>query len=480
MKAMKLLGLLLILITVIALTTACRRDEGEADPVATPPPIDTPAATPAPTPEPEPEPTSFSIHEPRDLGGRVITIASWWNMYATGSVVEEPDPATASDYFLARRMWENEQRVRNEFNVSFDYVVVPHGEMLAALTVHHLAGDVLGEWHFLDAGMFLPAIIGDMILPLSAYVPPGSDVFGPRHYVAPVVQFDGEYWSFARNTVDTNTHMLGINMDILNAIGAPNPIELFYAGQWTWDAFVDIMRVATFAGYFGMGSNPAPIVQHLLAANDAPTVSADFQFNLDHPNAIAAFELVGIIFGPEGLWHYNPADRDNLFDWSRNVNAWADGEVLFWDFVLFNLTGRGELTFEWDVVPWPLGPNNTSGNSWSSNFPQTFTIPANTENPTDVFIIFEERQAWAWGELELLEGQHPYGWWSDHMPTEEALHRKIAAAHGRFIDLGRAVPGYLPFGSLVLDLWRQTATIMEIIERERPVRQDVLDNFFGH
>ena len=473
MKATKLLGLLLILIMSLALTAACRRDEDETDePVVPPVVVD---ETPAPTPEPEPEPTIFFIHEPRDLGGRVIRVASWWDMVGTH---EEPDPATAADYFLARRMWENEERVRNYFNVSFERVLVTHGEMLAALTAHHIAGDVLGDWNFLDAAMFLPAILHGMILPISAYAPEGSDILGPRHYVMPVVAYGGEYWSFARNRLELNPNVIGINLNIINAIGAPNPVDLFYAGQWTWDAMLDLMRQASLAGFNGIGSNPATIGQQLLAANDASTITPDHQFNLDHPNAIAALEFLGIIFGPERLWHYNPIDRDNLWDWSRNLSGWAGGEVLFWDFVLWNTNQNSPVTFEWDIVPWPLGPNNTSGNSWQSSFPQTMTIPTNTINPEDVFIIFEEREAWAWGELELLEDQDPLPYWRTYLPTEGSVDRMMIAAHSRYIDLGRAVAGYLPLGPLVTAFWTQTATLMEVLESERPRRQEILDNVF--
>ena len=121
------------------------------------------------------------------------------------------------------------------------------------------------------------------------------------------------------------------------------------------------------------------------------------QFNFDHPNAIAALGLFETIMGPERLWAYDISDPSNLWDWGRNFNSWTEGRTVFWGFVVWNLAYNVPVMFNYDIVPYPLGPNNTSGNSWASNLPQSWGIPRNTYRPEDVFIIFEEQQAWPWG-----------------------------------------------------------------------------------
>ena len=487
---MKTLGLLLIFSTVLALTVACNNNN-ETPNNETPTPTATqPAATgdtTETTPEETPAPTMFHVNEPRDLGGRVIRHAARWDQL--GNIIggyEEPDPATAANYARDMQGWENQQRVRRDFNVDFEQVVFEYEEMLPALTTHHLAGDPLGDWVFLSGSHMLPAIQGAMILPISAYAPPGSDLMTNRHYVMPVVEFRNDFWTFNRAEIDPDVELLGVNLDIINAVGAPNPIDLYESGQWTWDAFLDIMRQASLGGYFGIATQPDNILLHLMAANDAPMISPTFQYNFDHPNAVAALEFASNIFGPERLWHYDPADGLNTGNWARNFNSWTEGVAAFWNFVLWNVQHQRP-SFEWGVVPWPMGPNNRSGNTWSANFPQSFAIPVHVQNPDDVYVVLEELLAWAWGDLDLLL-EASLSWWRDHMPTEDDVQRMIKASEGRYIEMASSVRGYVGetevgftwvLGSFLDGFWNQSATLMEMIERERPPRQELLDSVFG-
>ncbi|MCL1788659.1 MAG: hypothetical protein FWG38_11790, partial [Defluviitaleaceae bacterium] len=134
----------LIIVAVFALTlllAACGNNDNDSgttnQPTNQPTDVPTPPAPPAdvdPTDvdeyygvESDPPVRAAGIHEPRDLGGQVLRIGSWWEgTLAFAWDGEEPDPAEAQNYFIDRLIWDNSQRVLQEFNFTLEEVILEY------------------------------------------------------------------------------------------------------------------------------------------------------------------------------------------------------------------------------------------------------------------------------------------------------------------------------------------------------------------
>jgi multiple sugar transport system substrate-binding protein len=190
------------------------------------------------------------IHEARDFGGRTLVIGAWWDT-PIGAIAwgDEPDRATSANYPIARMMWDNARRVEEVFNVRFEPWVVGFDDFLPTFSASVIAGVPAADVVILEGWMQLEAM-GSVIQPWDNANLPGSDILGAQVFGGPTTQNDAGIWAINQHGVYAQAFGLGVNLDLIHAEGLPNPIDLFEAGEWTWDAMLDIMRLARAGGYF--------------------------------------------------------------------------------------------------------------------------------------------------------------------------------------------------------------------------------------
>ncbi|MCL2287454.1 MAG: extracellular solute-binding protein [Firmicutes bacterium] len=497
MKAFRKVSLLIaaVLVLVLLLAACSGNDNGTATPpAATPgneaPPPPPPAAedpTAAEAPTEDEAPRRFGAHEPRDLGGRTILAGNWWSGTIPFSAFDwdEPDPATAGNYFMARLIWDNAQRVYAEYNFNIEEIILSYDEMLPTLTSSILAGAPFADIVLLGGGMQLSAIMGDLIMPLDHIDLPGSDILGPQIYGQVLTEAFGYRWSFWDNRPEVNSHFIVVNLDIINAIGAPNPVDLYNRGQWTWDNMLEIMRLATrdttgdgVIDQWGIAAQPGDIVSLAVGANDGRIMTDDRQYWMDHPATIEAFEFMEVIFR-EGLWQYDPVLGMDVGDWGRNFFAWQDGQSALGVAATWSMN-NGDLPFEFAAVPFPLGPSNTSGRVGLTGAIQGLTFPHGSSwDAVDILRVVEEFMFWPGDEPELML-EDGLGWPRGIYLTEEDVQRVAALGRNFNVCISMNVPQYnWIFGGFVQHFADQSMTVLQAVETYRGLSQERLDNFFN-
>jgi len=488
--------LIMVMLVVALLLAACsgnNNGNGETVPVATPgndavetPPPPPPADDDATVAHVEYETSTRSgIHEPRDMGGRTLMIASDWGNAMPFSRLgyEEPDPATAGNYFIDRLIWDNAQRVYREFNFVLDYVTIAE-DLTSVFTASVMAGDPIGDLVFLSGGQQLSAIVGDLIMPLTVANLPNSDVLGAQIYGRVSNHAFGQPWSLYYSSLSPHIFMMGVNLDIINAIGAPNPVDLFNQGRWTWEAALDIMRMATrdttgdgTFDQWGIAGQPGDLMNHFIAANDGIFVDDNLQYAFDHPNTIEALEFMETIFH-EGLWQYDPVMGADPTDWGRNFFAFHEGNAALFKSIFWGMNG-GDLPFEFAVVPFPTGPSNTTGSTWGSGWDGGLTFPHGSSwDPADLLMIAEEFLAWPGPYVELIvEGGLTTA--RETFRTEEDVQRWAANSHNVRRDIGHVVPEFnWVSGDFAGYFISREMNVMQAIEAYRAPQQELLDLFF--
>jgi len=424
-----------------------------------------------------------------DLDGRTITSATWWNIWGerhTGS--EPPDPATSSNYLVDRMQWENMRRVEEEFNVSFDYIIVAQGEIVAALLASVLAGDSLGDVIYLLGPHTFSAIIGDMLHNAGTFASPDSDLLNARTYVTPRAIMDGEIWTFSDNFPMVHGMGMGVNLDIINAVGAPNPVDLFNAGEWTWDAMREIMLMATMdttgdgvVDQFGISGQPHNIMINLIAANNGHLVDPEtFTYGFGDPNTLEAFEFIYEIFNTLNVWHYDVGAANPMGDWTRNMWSFREGRSALFTAATWLVGSSDDMPFNYAFVPYPKGPSNPYSYVRMYGLPSGYAIPITTQNPQDVFRILEEVQSWPGDEPELVTFT-AINYANPSWLTEDDIWRVLYVGENVKHDLGMSIHGYYwVLGDFAYNFWHGHMTVAQAVETFRPQQQEMIDIALGN
>ncbi|MCL1843943.1 MAG: hypothetical protein FWF79_09025 [Defluviitaleaceae bacterium] len=427
------------------------------------------------------------LHEMRDFGGKVITIGSWWEdpvpevMWGD----EEPDPATSSNYLVDRMMWDNARRVERAFNVRFEQVLVPDMDFIPQLSASVLAREPFADIVFLNGRMQMEAM-GSLIQPWNTGNLPGSDVLGAQVFAKPLSEMDGDVWIIESHGADGHGFGLGVNMEIIAMDNLPNPVELYEAGEWTWDAMFDIMNRATrdttgggVFDQFGIAGQPGDIVMHFIGANDGVMVDDNLNYGFDHPNTMEALEFLERIFHAR-LWS---PDGDGIMyggNWERNFySGFREANAVFFPIITWAIS-NAPLAFEFRFVPFPQGPSNTSGNTWIRDLPQGMGVTVGTEwEVADLLMIMEELFSWPDDEPELLFLAGDIDWMRVHYLTEDCVQRAIQAALNFHADIGRNVPTYYwVTGMFASAFWEREMDVSGAVEYQRGPHQELLDMRF--
>jgi len=475
-------GFVLFLLALLALTiTACNRNGDDTIPTEASVTDVTPA-------EEEPPSHGGNLHAPRDLGGRVIRTMANWDDVPIQFVAwgwDEPDPATADNYFMARMIFDNAQRVYRDFNFGFEHIAVDYNVFYETLSASVMAGSPMTDIFFAGGGGALGAIQNGIIQPLSNINLPGSDLLdGPRMFSRIAVEAFGDYWGFLDARPSVSGMGLGINQDIIRAIGAPDPVELYSQGRWTWDIALEIMRMATRdttgdgnLDQWGIAGQPGDFALHFIASNDGRLVTDDLNYGFDHPNTVQALEFIETIFH-EGLWQFDQTEGFNAGDWARNFNAFQEGRAAMWPAVSWGLN-NGDLPFEFSFVPFPIGPANTSGNTWMGGWEAALSFPTGIDwDPADILMVLEEFWSFAGEDVDLMMDD-VLAWPRTIFMTEGCVQRVAGVTHTMYSDLGMVVPQYWWItGTFVTHFHNQSMTVLQAVEAYRGPQQELLDNFF--
>ena len=417
---------------------------------------------------------------------RTITIAAWYNHSLHGAApVERPDPDEAADYEMAMMQYNNMREVEERFNVRIEHAQLAGGDyttFIELFLAQQMAGSPVGDIVLLGGHSTLVAMQGGHLTDLGALNFNGSDLHGSRTYISATFEQGDSIWQVNTNTGGDiwGALTLGVNMDLVNRLGLEDPIALYNAGDWNWDSFLRIMRTAAAQGYFGISGVINDIGPALVAANDGIMVTADFNYGFDHPNTMEALEFFNTIVD-ERLWQYDRYGAEPLpeDDWWRSMTCFADGQSVFFAWLLWVPDMIGGTDINFSVLPVPPGPSNTSGNSWAGGIPQAVVVPAGVENPELVLRVMEALMAWS-GEDTWMITEAAMNNVRGVVLTEECAERWVyIAANRRGSDPGFDVSLYrYIFSPFLDDIFNGVRTIAEAVEYQRGPRQEMLDNMF--
>ena len=221
-----------------------------------------------------------------------------------------------------------------------------------------------------DSPDIFPFEIG--YFPLSAY----KGMFQP---IDGVIDTYSEEWADTREDMDkfmwggknycpipkVNTDSLyWYRRSVVQEAGLDDPYELYKAGNWTWDTFLDMADKFQQSGENKFIIDGWSVSEKLLATTGTPLVSIEdgkLVSNLSTPAVERGMALAETLCSEN--YRY---PRHELNNWSINYVAWANGDTLFMDEGTYFWEERGykyAKKFEWDegdvfFVPAPRDPSS--------------------------------------------------------------------------------------------------------------------------
>ena len=245
----------------------------------------------------------------------------------------------------------------------FDYYNVAYGDRYTKLAAMITADDSPDLFPF-EALDFPYGVLQRKYQPIDEIIDLNSPKWAATKDLMEMYKLNGRYYC-AFYEISMNNLMYYKKSNIED-IGADNPRELFDAGKWDWDAFLDISRKWQQSGddkYCLDGFNPE---NDILLSTGVPMVGNDgtkLYSNL-HTNELESAINLLVTLQQENLRY----PRHELNGWGVNAPAWASDNVLFyanggtWIFEDMNsdCLGRyilkGNMYDDVEVVPMPKAP----------------------------------------------------------------------------------------------------------------------------
>ena len=402
----KALLVTLLLVAVIALA-ACNRDNnggGTADPTPAQPeqaiPADTtPATTETPADEPEQD---VPAH---DLGGREVVIGNWWGNWC----VDTAEPTTlAAEARLEDRIYVMERynfTMREENLGGWGYIQ----EMV---TMSILAGDPVADIIILDQAWLMPLLSQGLLAPITSVDFRDTSVYNWNQNIIDMTRDAHDVPHGWTREIQTGGGVW-FNMRLLEEAGIDPylPFDLQMSGQWTWDAWLDMLHALTrdinndgIMDTWGIATFSQDILGLALPSNNARSVYRDaqgvFHNQTNTPEFLEVLTFVNSLQHIENVQMPQPPDSEwNWFD-----QAFTNSQVAMRTGGSFGPGGLFDMTDPVGFVTFPVGPSgDTQRFQANANF---FVIPG-TFGSQDVEEIMQAYMLW---QRPLPGFDDPDGW----------------------------------------------------------------------
>jgi multiple sugar transport system substrate-binding protein len=410
-----------------------------------------------------------------DMGGRTIRVAAWWPV-VPNSFDEEPDPAEDTPEEIAK--YENLKRVEEKYNVVIEYINVPWGELLTQLTTSVMAGAPYADIVFLPPNFAIPAVINDLVLPISEFSNPDADVNTDQVAVQSAgYMIDGEYMVRPVGTI-VNSSFLCYNKELMEGLGLKDPQELYLEDPdaWNWDTFLEYAKTGTQdtdgdgnVDQYGLSGWVNLYVNNFVASNGG-AIYQDYENEqgIDSPETMEALEFINQIHNVDQVVN----DSADLYDWAANTWAYTEGNNLFFSSYAWYFT-ENKPTFDYGIVPFPKGPSNDGDVTFAISY-DGFMIPSGVDQPNEVYQVLEEL-LWFFGEDPYLRDDSVEEWLQAVWLTQEDidLYFEINDNQGP-IELQEYIPNY-PFGNVVGGIINEQKTVAQLVEENKQIAQDAID-----
>ncbi|MCL2810443.1 MAG: extracellular solute-binding protein [Clostridia bacterium] len=414
-------------------------------------------------------------------GKRIITIATWYEIFYDSRHTDIYDDAGLSDPLVAQMRLDNLRAVEEKYNVEIRFENFTWDGVQESISTSIMAGAPDADVYMADVQFGIPAALSNLGVTLQEMGLEDTDIFGDQNVMKylSIPGIDSNVLFTPSPVTALRTYVLAFNMDMILENNLENPQDLYDRGEWTWDKWREYLTILTkdttgdgeidVYGWSGYWTN---MLTSLLFSNGT-TIAGGPQETLTSTATIEVLEFIYNLYNVDRT--ARPWDESG---WEINNNLYAEGKSAFWvgaDW-LFNAQGGGPerpLPFEIGVVPWPRGPQGDDAtNFFSVPSDNYYFIPRGVEDPRFVYDVMYDYFHW-YGDDLVLAGD--LEWSMDCYMTErnfeyaEMMARRITVDLWDNLGVASGILGPLIAGE---------KTPAQFAEENKLLFQDALNNYF--
>ncbi len=417
---------------------------------------------------------------------RDIYLGQWWDSDYDSKTKELVEGET--DPYVGQKRLDNIRKVEEKYNITFNYVNMTFEGAQESLNTSLKAGTPDVDIYTLDTQFMLAPLTSGYAYPISKFaLDPNDDIYTNNDIFTPidVAGMEEQYIFKPTPILDPNAvYMLGYNSDILQAAGQPDPQDLYDAGEWTWDKWMEIMKATTdtTAGTptYGWSSLHVQFLSCMLVSNNAG-IALTPEEGLTSPATGEVLEFINDMYNISMV--AKPFQEDLMWE----NGQWNNGDLAFFLFVpwlvqKYGISGSEDCPYEIKCVPWPAGPTalKDGGIKYTVNLNgNVYMIPVGIQDPEIVYDVYRDFMHWWEGEIELrddwtwmetLFGEDLRGW-------EYAKYCTTKPQYDMYNDL--AMQDENGGGFYIGGIINGSQTPVQFAEQWKNIAQDYIDRAFG-
>jgi len=371
--------LLLGLTTAFAFSlTACSGGNGNnaASPSASLSASPSDEASASASPSDEASPSASSDEQDFDLGGRTITVASWW------------DPTPAGDTESSKMILQNISDYEKKYNFTLKFVQVDYGQIADKTVSSVLAGQPFADVVRLTPGWIYPGMVNkDILQPLDDILDAAG--IDKQTDIDPIIvkqsTFNGKLYGWSEGKVFAYDGII-YNRTLLQKLGMTDLQEYVNNGTWTWDTFKKVAQQATQGDTYGLSDWSGAFLDHALISNEADLINLETgKQTLDDPKTVEAMQFT------QDVINSNVIPKGVAGDWQAPNPAFKKGNVLMYSAANYQVQDlvKSMPGVDLGFVPWPKGPSASSFHSNDSG-EHFYAIPKGVKDPEKVMYLLKK------------------------------------------------------------------------------------------
>ena len=388
-KALKLIALLLSAIMLLSLTACGTTGNGET------------TNTGSELSEIQKVEEYFAKYPAFDMGGRVIKIAVFYDMYYDSFDTKPEDNKGATDLERGQLMIDNVKRIEKKYNCKIEYVNPGAESLKSSLNTSVLNGTPDYDVYLTQMEFALPLAVNGYFIDLSTFKGDYLDLNNDQIILDPL-QVAGTNCFFSKSGYNLTTTYLAYNSEMIKAAGLEDPNELYAKGEWTWEKFAEYCTKLTQdtdnngqTDIYGYAGDLTMTVREFLASNDAILVNDDGKEGLSDPKVLETYKYLGELYAEKKV------AKPTVDDYYEGITGWINKQSAFGATQMWILQAN-KIKFDYRIVPFPQGPSG-SGETAGQGFGDYFAIPRGVKDPEKVYQVLEEFFGYFAGDTEYRD-----------------------------------------------------------------------------
>ena len=419
---------------------------------------------------------------------RKIYIGTWYESYYTSAHTSIYDNPDVDDVEEAQMQLDNMRAVEAKYGIELYYKNLTWNGVIESINTSIMAGKPNCDIYMVDLQFGIPAVLNGYAEDVSAYITDDDIALKGFSFTS-----DGGTYLFKGNTVELSGYPLGYNKTLLAAAGCEDPYELYQNGEWTWEAWEEMMAKVNDPdnGVYAFRGAWTVLTTALLFSNNAWIASPDHtdaDGNLvEGLTSQATTEVLNEmykIYKEEGWSFWND---DCNADWNSNVYAWGSGNAVFFITAAWiNQEADPNQQIDIGVVPWPTGPSVAEGDTvkqFNQSTGTFYMIPKGIDDPELVYNVIHDYTQWYGDDISLRDDTEWFEQWMGGSKANETNFEVLKAMADEDSDLGLELWDQVSFSdeANICGLISQGSEVevSMLIETNKNLVQDYLDTNFN-